>query len=79
MTSGLTNGTEVNFNLSSNLNGSFNVENNYPPKVILIDIQVSNIRKGFANVPSANIKVWKTQLSKFAHLGGFTYSVPSDI
>ena len=57
LTSGLTNGTEVNFNLSSNLNGSFNVENNYPPKVILIDIQVSNIRKGFANVPSANIKV----------------------
>ena len=55
------NGTEVTLNLSSNLIGSSNDATNFPPKLLLIDIQVSKICKAFANGSSANIKFSKTQ------------------
>ena len=61
-------GNKVTSNLSSNLIGS---STNFPHKLLLTNTQVSKIRKAFANGSSANIKFSKTQLSKFAQLGGF--------
>ena len=47
-------GNEVTLNLSSNLIKSSN-ENDCPNKLLLIDTQVSKIRKAFANGSSATI------------------------
>ena len=44
---------------------------NFPHKLLLPNIQVSNLRKAFANHLSADIKLSKTQLSKMIQLGGF--------
>ena len=60
------NGTEETLNLSSNLIGSSNDENN-PHKLLLIDTQVSKIRKTFTNGSSS--KLWNTQLSKMIQSG----------
>ena len=57
-------------NLSSNLTENSNDKTNFPHKILLTDIQVSKIRKAFANASSANIKFPKTQLSKMIQLGG---------
>ena len=46
-------------------------ENNFPNKLLLINTQVSNLLKAFANNSSANIKLSKTQLSKMIQSGGF--------
>ena len=62
--SAIKNGTEVTLNLSSNLIGSSNDETNFPHKLLLTNIQVSKIRKAFANGSSANITFSKTHLSK---------------
>ena len=64
------NGTEVILNLSSNLIGNSNDETSLLPKLLLTDTQVSRICKAFANGLSANIKFWKTQLSKMIQSGG---------
>ena len=45
--SAIKNGTELNF--SSNLIGNSNDEPNFPHKLLLTDIQISKIRKAFAN------------------------------
>ena len=60
--SGIKNGTEVTLKLSSNVVSDSNDENNFPRKLLLIDTQDSILRKAFANNPSANIKLSKTQL-----------------
>ena len=65
------NGTEVTLNLSSNLIGSSNDETDFSHKLILIDTQVSKIRKAFANSSSANIKFSKSQLHKIGQSRGF--------
>ena len=62
--SAIKNGTEVTLNLSSNLIGSSNDETNFPHKLLLTNMQVSKIRKAFANGSSANITFSKTHLSK---------------
>ena len=62
--SGIKNGTEVTLKLSSNVVSDSNDENNFPRKLLLIDTQDSILRKAFANNPSANIKLSKTQLHK---------------
>ena len=62
--------TEVILNLSSNLIGNSNDETSLLPKLLLTDTQVSRICKAFANGLSANIKFWKTQLSKMIQSGG---------
>ena len=41
--SGIKNGTEVNWNLSSNVTGSSNKKINFPHKLILTDRRVSNL------------------------------------
>ena len=64
------NGTEVTFNISSNVGGS-NDENNFPHKLLLTNTQVLRLRKDFANNSSDNIKLSKTKLHKIEQWGGF--------
>ena len=67
--SAIKNETDVVLRLSSNMIGDN--EANFPHKLLLINTQVSNLRKAFANNSSANIKLSKTQLSKMIQSGGF--------
>ena len=69
--SGIKNETEVTLNVSSNVAGDCNDENNFPQKLLLTYTKVSKIRKAFANRLSANVKVSKTQLSPIVQSGGF--------
>ena len=68
------NKSEEVLRLSLNIIG--NNENNFPPKLLLTDRQVLNIRRSFANNSSANMKLSKTQLSKMIQLGGFLSRLP---
>ena len=68
--SGIKNGTEVTLNLSSNVTGDSNDENNFFHKSLLTDTQVSRLGKAFTNYSSANIKLSKTQLHKIGQSGG---------
>ena len=43
---------------------------NFPHKLLLNNIQDANLRKGFANHLSTDIKLSKTQLSKMIQSGG---------
>ena len=67
--SGIKNGTEVNWNLSSNVTGSSNKKINFPHKLILTDRRVSNLPIAFTNNSSVNMNFSKTQLSKMVQLG----------
>ena len=69
--SGIKNGTEVTFKISSNVVGDSNDENNFPHKLLLTNTQVSNLSKAFANNSTANIKLSKTKLHKTRQLGYF--------
>ena len=71
--SGIKNGTEVTVNLSWNLCGNSNDENNSPHKLLLNDPKVSKICKAFENGSSANIKFSKTQLPKILQVEGFLF------
>ena len=62
--SGIKSGPEVTLELSSNVAGDSNDENNFPHKLLLTNTQVQRLCKAFANNPSANIKLSKTQLHK---------------
>ena len=68
--SGKKNGTEVTLNLSSNVTGDSNDENNLLHKLLLTDTQVSRLGKAFTNYSSANIKLSKTQLQNIGQSGG---------
>ena len=68
--SGIKNGTEVTLNLSSNVTGDSNDENNFFHESSLTDTQVSRLCKAFTNYSSANIKLSKTQLHKIGQSGG---------
>ena len=46
-------------------------ETNFPHKLLLTNRQVANLRKAFANKPSTDIKLSKTQLFKMIQSGGF--------
>ena len=65
------NGTEVTFEISSNVVGNSNGENNFLHKLLLINAQVSRLHKAFANNSSGNIKLSKTQSHKIGQSGGF--------
>ena len=70
--SGIKNGTEVALEISSNVVGDSNDENNFLHKLLLTNTQVSKLLKAsFANNSSANIKLSKTQLHKIGHSEGF--------
>ena len=45
-------------------------ETNFPHTLLLTNRQVESLRKAFTNYLSANIKLWKTQLSKMIQPGG---------
>ena len=55
--SAIKNGTEVTVNLSSNIIGDSNDDNNFPHKLFLTNTQVSKLCKAFANNSTANIKL----------------------
>ena len=67
--SGINNGTEVNFKVSSNFIGDSNDDNNFLHKLLLTNTNVSRLRKAFANGSSANIKLSKTQLREIGQSG----------
>ena len=64
-------GTEVNFNLPSNVIGDCNDETSFPHKLLLTDAQVLWLRKAFTNGLTVNIELSKTELSKIGQLGRF--------
>ena len=68
--SAIKNGTDVILRLSSNMIGNSDDEANFPHKLLLTNRQVANIRKGFANHTSTDIKFSKAQLTK-TQRGGF--------
>ena len=58
--------------ISSNVVGDSNDENNFLHKLLLTNTQVSKfLNASFANNSSANIKLSKTQLHKIGQSGGF--------
>ena len=57
--------------LSSNVVGDSNDENNFPHKLLLTNTQVSRLCKAFSNNSAANIKLSKTQLCKIRQSGEF--------
>ena len=75
MKSAVENGTKVTLNISSNIVGDANDENNFPHKKLLTNTQVSKIRKAFANGSSAKIKISKTQLHRMQQPGEYLGSL----
>ena len=71
MKAAIKNGTGVTLDLSSNIIGDSNDENNFPHKLLLTNAQISRLQKSFSNGLSANIKLSKTQLYKMRQSGGF--------
>ena len=69
--SAIKNGTDVVLRLSPNMIGNSDNETSFPHKLLLTNRQVANLRKGFVNYLSTDIKLPKTQLSKMIQLGGF--------
>ena len=65
------NGIGVTLNLSWNIIGDYNDENNFPHKLLLTNTQVSRLRRDFSNDSSSNIAFSKTQFSKITQSGGF--------
>ena len=61
---GIKNGTEITLQLSSNVVGDSNDENNFPHKLLLTDAQVARCCKTFANSSSAYAKLPKRHLHK---------------
>ena len=51
--------------------GDSNDKTNFAHKLFITDTQIWRIHKAFAIGSSANIKFYKTQLSKMVQLGGF--------
>ena len=63
------NKTEIVLRLSSNMIGDY--DTNFPQKLLLTNRQVANLRKAFADKPSNDIKLSKTQISKMIQSGAF--------
>ena len=69
--SAIKNETEVVLRLSSNVIGNSDDETNSPHKLLLINRQVADLRRAFANYSSTDVKLSNTQLSKMIQSGGF--------
>ena len=69
--SSIKNETDVVLRISSNMVSNSNDNTNFPHELLLTNRQVANIRKAFANHPSIDIKLSKTQLSKMIQSGRF--------
>ena len=50
MKSGIKNVNEGTLNLSSNVTGNSNEEANFPHKVLITNMELSRLHKGFANI-----------------------------
>ena len=59
LNSPIKNNTEVTLQLSSNIVGDSDDENNFPHKLLLTNTQVSKLCKAFVNGLSANMKLSK--------------------
>ena len=66
---GIKNCNKLTLNLSSNLIGNSNDRTSFPYKLLLTDTQVSRTCKAFPKGWLANIKLFKTQLSKMQSWG----------
>ena len=55
--------------LSSNINGNYDDEINFPNKLLLTNSQVPNLRKALASYLSTDIKLSKTRLFKMIQSG----------
>ena len=62
--SGIKNGTEATLEISSNVVGDSNDENNFPHKLLLANTQVLRLHKAFADNSSTNTPLPKIQLYK---------------
>ena len=62
--SAIKNETDMILRLSSNMIGNLNNEANFPQKLLLVNRQVANLCKAFANHTSTDIKLSKAQLTK---------------
>ena len=62
---------EVALRLSPNMMVESNDKANFPHELLLTNRQIFSIFKAFSNNSSADIKFWKTQLSKMIQSGGF--------
>ena len=71
MKSAIKNGSKVRLNLSSNVTGYCNDENNFPHKLLLTNTQVSRLYNAFANNSSANTKLSKLNYIKLYNQEGF--------
>ena len=69
--SAIKNETDVVLRISSGMVANSNDNANFPHKLLLTDRQVANIRKGFSNNLSTDVKFSKIQLSKIMQSGGF--------
>ena len=69
--SSIKNEIDVVLRISSNMVGKSNDNTNFPHELLLTNRQVANIRKGFANHSSTDIKLSKTHKSKMIQSGGF--------
>ena len=76
--SGIKIANEITLNLLSNVIGDSNDETNFPHKLLLTDTHIFRLRKVFANGSSANMKLSKTQLSKFKSFKSFTETIKNE-
>ena len=63
--------TDVVIRSSPNMIGNSNEKTNFPHELLLINRQVSSIRKAFSNISSVDNKFSKIQFSKMIQSGGF--------
>ena len=69
--SAIRNKTEIVLRISSYMIGNSNDETNFPHGLLLVNSQVANLCKAFANNSPTDIKLSKTQLSNMIQSGGF--------
>ena len=74
--SAIQNETDVILRLSSNMIGNSDYATNFPRKLLLINRQVANLRKAFANHRSTDIKLLKAQLPKMQKCRLLRFSAP---
>ena len=74
--SAIKNETDKILRLSSNMINNSDDETNFPHKLLLTNIQVSNLREGFANHISTDIKLSKAQLTKMQKDGYLRFLAP---
>ena len=73
------NKTKIVLRSSSITIGNSNDETNFPLGLLLINRQVTNLHKAFANNSSTDIKLSKTQLSKMMGSGEFLGRFPGPL